>query len=349
VLGSGIYVDDVVSAFWEKAGELGIIALVVLLIISGLTLFLSSSILRQMGGEPDRISGMVSQVSRGDLASDYQTVNGRRLKEGRARDATGIHQAMLSMVSRLTETVGRVKMAATGVTGGADQLRARAAEMSQGALEQASSIEELSASVEEMAAAIRQNAENAGSTEVIAQKLAGEAVEGGQTVDQAVEAMRHIASKIVIIEEIARQTNLLALNAAIEAARAGESGKGFAVVASEVRKLAEHSQVAAQEIISLAQSSVAVAEKAGGLLRSIVPGIQKTANLVQEISATNKEQSIGADQISKAINQLDQVVQQNAMAAEKMSTMAEDLVEQAEGMQDAMSFFRVPEDAILIA
>jgi methyl-accepting chemotaxis protein len=160
-------------------------------------------------------------------------------------------------------------------------------------------------------------------------------------VIETMTAMKEIASKITIIEEIARQTNLLALNAAIEAARAGEHGKGFAVVASEVRKLAERSQKAAGEISELSTSSVAVAERAGALLTRIVPDIQRTAELVQEISAASKEQDAGAAQINKAIQQLDQVIQQNASASEEMSSTSEELASQAEQLQSAIAFFKV--------
>jgi methyl-accepting chemotaxis protein len=160
-------------------------------------------------------------------------------------------------------------------------------------------------------------------------------------VVETVEAMRQIASKISIIEEIARQTNLLALNAAIEAARAGEHGKGFAVVASEVRKLAERSQIAAGEINSLSASSVHVAERAGELLPKIVPDIKKTADLVSEINAASGEQNSGAEQINKAIQQLDQVIQQNASATEEMSSTCEELSSQAEQLYETISFFNI--------
>jgi len=192
-----------------------------------------------------------------------------------------------------------------------------------------------------MSSNIKQNADNATQTEKIALKASVDAKEGGQAVGQTVEAMKQIASKIGIIEEISRQTNLLALNAAIEAARAGEHGKGFAVVASEVRKLAERSQRAAGEITELSASSVQVAERAGDLLAKILPDVQRTAELVQEISAASREQDSGAQQINKAMVQLDQVIQQNASASEETSSTSEELASQARSMQEMIAFFRL--------
>jgi methyl-accepting chemotaxis protein len=192
-----------------------------------------------------------------------------------------------------------------------------------------------------MAANIKQNSDNAQQTEKIAIKAAEDGNESGKAVAETVVAMKEIAGKISIIEEIARQTNLLALNAAIEAARAGEHGKGFAVVASEVRKLAERSQTAAAEINKLSASSVQIAEKAGEMLARIVPDIQKTADLVQEITAASNEQSSGAEQINKAIQQLDQVVQQNASASEEMASTATELLSQAEQLQNTIGFFKI--------
>ena len=176
-------------------------------------------------------------------------------------------------------------------------------------------------------------------TEKIAIKSAADARDGGGAVVKTVSAMKEIATKISIIEEIARQTNILALNAAIEAARAGEHGKGFAVVAAEVRKLAERSQKAAGEISTLSTSSVTIAEQAGGMLDRMLPDIQKTAELVQEISASSKEQDTGAEQINQAIQQLDQVIQQNASATEQMASTTEELNSQAEQMKETIAFF----------
>jgi methyl-accepting chemotaxis protein len=253
-------------------------------------------------------------------------------------------ETMKNMVAKLRGVVSDVKSAADNVASGSQQLSAGSEQMSQGTTEQAASAEEASSSVEEMNATIKQNADNAQQTEKIALKSATDATESGRAVSEAVAAMKDIASKISIIEEIARQTNLLALNAAIEAARAGEHGKGFAVVASEVRKLAERSQAAAGEISHLSVTSVEVAERAGAMLNKLVPDIQKTSELVQEISASSKEQASGADQINGAIQQLNQVIQQNAGAAEEMSSTAEELSSQAEQLQGTVAFFKVDEN-----
>jgi len=249
--------------------------------------------------------------------------------------------SMQSMAVKISEVVGDVRDASDNVSAGAQQIASSAQQLSQGATEQASSIEEVSSSIEEMSSNIKQSAENASQTEKIAMKAAGDAKDGGQAVGRTVEAMKQIAGKISIIEEISRQTNLLALNAAIEAARAGEHGKGFAVVASEVRKLAERSQKAAAEITELSKSSVDVAEHAGELLAKILPDVQKTAELVQEISAASREQDGGVQQINKAIQQLDQVIQQNAAAAEETSSTTEELAAQSERMREMIEYFKL--------
>ncbi len=287
--------------------------------------------LRQNIEALNKITAAAQQVAQGNLLVE--------LKKRSADDT--LLESLADMVEKLKEVVTEVQAAADNVADGSQQLSASAEEMSQGATEQAAAAEEASSAIEEMSSNIRQNADNALQTEKIASKSANDAQEGGKAVAQTVTAMKEIAGKISIIEEIARQTNLLALNAAIEAARAGEHGKGFAVVASEVRKLAERSQKAAAEISKLSSVSVEVAETAGAMLTKMLPDIQKTAELVQEISAASKEQDTGAEQINKAIQQLDQVIQQNAGAAEEMSSTAEELSSQAEQLQGIIAFFRL--------
>ncbi len=277
------------------------------------------------------IAEVAKQIAAGDLTL--------KLTERSPEDELLI--ALKAMLDKLNLVVTDVKGAADNVASGSQELSSSSEQMSQGASEQAAAAEEVSSSMEEMTSNIRQNADNALQTEKIASKSAKDAKEGGEAVTHTVSAMKEIAGKISIIEEIARQTNLLALNAAIEAARAGEHGKGFAVVASEVRKLAERSQKAAAEISNLSSSSVEIAERAGEMLNRMVPDIQKTAELVMEISAACREQDTGAEQINKAIQQLDQVIQQNASAAEEMSSTAEELSSQAEQLQDVIGFFKV--------
>jgi len=192
-----------------------------------------------------------------------------------------------------------------------------------------------------MHASITQNADNSRQMEHMALKGAKEMEESGKAVAESVDAMKTIAEKISIVEDIAYQTNLLALNAAIEAARAGEHGKGFAVVATEVRKLAERSQTAAQEISSVASSSVRVAERAGHMLGELVPAIKRTAELVQEVATASREQSAGVSQVNRAMNQVDQVTQRNAAAAEELSSTANEMAAQAEHLQQLMSLIQV--------
>lgn len=289
-------------------------------------------LMKQIGGEPAYAADVITKVSEGDLTIKVQ------LKAG---DNSSMLYAIGEMVTRLSQIVGEVRSAADNLSSASEEVSSTAQNMSQATSEQAASVEETSASMEEMSASVSQNTENAKITEGIASKAAVNANEGGQAVKQTVAAMKSIADKIGIIDDIAYQTNLLALNAAIEAARAGEHGRGFAVVAAEVRKLAERSQVAAQEIGEVAKSSVTLAERAGTVLDEIVPGINKTSELVQEITAASEEQSTGASQINSAMVQLNQVTQQNAASSEELAATAEEMSGQAEQLQQLISFFKV--------
>ena len=283
----------------------------------------------------DAKAKLALQIGEGDLRHEVTLSS--------EKDTLGL--ALQKMVTNLREVVADVRSAAENVSAGSEEMTATAQTLSTGASEQAASVEEVSASMEESSAAIQQNTENSRQTEKISTKASEDAAQAGQSVAKTVQAMKDIAQKISIIEEIARQTDLLALNAAIEAARAGEHGKGFAVVASEVRKLAERSQTAAGEIGKLSGSSVEIAEAAGQMLDKLVPDIRKTAELVKEITSSSEEQNAGAGQINKAIQELDKVIQQNASASEEMASSSEELASQAEQLQSAIEFFKTADGA----
>ena len=317
------------AAYQSTFGTLVIIASIAGVVSIVSAIWISISISRGL----TRATTAVRKVAEGDLTENVQ-VN--------SRDEIGVLLTHVDdMVERLRGVVGDALAAADNVSSGSQELSSSSEQLSQGATEQASSAEEASASMEEMAANIKQNADNAAQTEKIARQSSKDAEASGEAVGRAVVAMRTIAQKISIVQEIARQTDLLALNAAVEAARAGEHGKGFAVVASEVRKLAERSQAAAAEISSLSGETVQVATEAGEMLNRLVPDIRKTAELVSEISAACREQDIGASQINEAIQQLDKVTQQNSGASEEVSATSEELAAQAEELQTSIAFFKV--------
>jgi methyl-accepting chemotaxis protein len=308
-----------------------IVAMIAAAIVVLLGVFIIRSVLRQLGGDPGYVSGIVGEVAQGNLAVRIDL---------NAGDTTSMLSAINGMVAKLSQIIGEVKSAGDALSNAAGQVSQTAQSLSQSSSEQAAAVEETTASIGQMTASINQNTENAKVTDSMASKSSDEAGEGGDAVKQTVEAMQQIAGKIGIIDDIAYQTNLLALNAAIEAARAGEHGKGFAVVAAEVRKLAERSQIAAQEVGELAASSVRMSDKAGKLLDEMVPNIRKTSALVQEIVIASQEQSVGVGQINSAMGQLNQATQQNASASEELAATAEEMGGQAEQLQDLMRFFR---------
>jgi methyl-accepting chemotaxis protein len=271
-------------------------------------------------------------VSKGDLTMDFGTMKNK---------GGDLDKALEEMVNNLREIASTIYNGAENVSAASQQVASASQQMSQGAQEQASASEEVSSSMEQMVANIQQNTDNSRETEKIANKAAKDIQVSSNSVSETVEAITTIAERIAIIEEIASKTDLLALNAAVEAARAGEHGKGFAVVAAEVRKLAERSQQAAAEITEISGKTVKSAEISKQLLLNTLPDISKTAELVQEIAAASVEQNTGADQVNGAIQQLSQVTQGNASAAEQMSSNAEELNSQAEELKAAVSYFKL--------
>jgi methyl-accepting chemotaxis protein len=277
------------------------------------------------------VAGVLEAFALGDLTHridrDYQGLFGK------------VKESANATAANLTRVIEEVSSASDALTGAANQVSATAQSLSQAASEQAASVEETTSQMDLMSASVTQNSDNAKVTDGMAAKASREAIDGGSAVSQTVSAMKQIAQKIGIVDDIAYQTNLLALNAAIEAARAGEHGKGFAVVAAEVRKLAERSQEAAKEIGDLARTSVSTAERAGALLDEIVPSIQRTSELVQDIAAASSEQSESVVQIGGAMGQLSKATQQNASASEQLAATSEELTGQAEQLQQSIAFF----------
>jgi methyl-accepting chemotaxis protein len=277
------------------------------------------------------MSSVAARLAAGDL----------RVRVRPRSDADAFGKALGAMLEKLSQVIGEVRSGANALSGASSQVSASSQTLSQGTSEQAASVQETTASLEQMSASINQNAKNGKQTEQMAVKGARDAADGGRAVAETILAMRAIAEKISIVEEIAYQTNLLALNAAIEAARAGEHGRGFAVVATEVRKLAEKSQSAAKDIGSLASSSMALAERSGEVLGELVPSIRKTADLVQEVAAASAEQAQGVAQVNKAMARVDEVTQRNASAAEELASTSEEMAAQAQALEQLVAFFQV--------
>jgi methyl-accepting chemotaxis protein len=321
---------------------------------SGFMLNLSTSMNNLCGNVAETMNDfaeLMGSMADGDLVrritADYRGVFGK-LKEDANR-----------MADQLTETISEIKSVGREVSNAAAEISASTTDLSQRTEEQAASLEQTSASMEEMSATVKKNAENALQANQLTNGSRDIADRGGQVVAKAVDAMariedssRKISDIIGVIDEIARQTNLLALNAAVEAARAGDAGRGFAVVASEVRSLAQRSSQAAKDIKDLitnsssqVQEGVGLVNQTGTSLTEILGSIKQVADIVAEIASASGEQSTGIDQINKALNQMDEVTQQNSALVEENAASAKTLEHQSETMNEKVAFFRLDESA----
>lgn len=329
VLISEISLEEVL----EPVRELTFFILLVSIII-GIVIVLVAILISKSIADPLR-SGLkfTKELANGDLTKDLTIMQS---------DEVGNLLASLDeMSNELKEIVSSVKSSSKEVSTGSMELQNSSQSLSNGANNQAAAIEEISSSMEQMVSNIKRNAENSIQTFKIAKESSKKAQSSCESVLQAVSAMKEIAAKIGVIESIANRTNLLALNASIEAARAGEFGKGFAVVASEVAKLAERSKESAAAISALSRESVIIAEGAGKSIQELIPEIIGTSELIEEISVASNEQNQGAEQISQAISQLDNVIQSNAAIAEQSASMSESLYDQSMELTKAIDFFKI--------
>jgi methyl-accepting chemotaxis protein len=321
--------DMVREARWRHIASFAALALISLM-ISGAGVFVV--IRRFVSGPINNLVTIAQTIAAGDLSRD--------LSQKRDDEIGKMEGAMSRMISGFQSLLRQTKSAANALSSASVQLSTVAEGISRGTARLAASVEETTASLEEMSASVTQNAENSRQMERMALKGAKDVEQSSRAVTESVDAMKTIAEKITIIEEIAYQTNLLALNAAIEAARAGEHGKGFAVVATEVSKLAERSQRAAQEISALAESSVRVAERSGELLQELAPAIQKTTELVQEVNTASQEQANGLRQVNKAMSDVNHVVQRHTTRVDELSSASNELASKAEILQELMGRFK---------
>jgi methyl-accepting chemotaxis protein len=317
----------------EKTRRTVIGMVAIALLTSLLAIVLGWLLVRSITVPIAEIVEVARRIAAGDLRGRVAAARG---------DELGLLQGAIGeMLGKLGQVLGEVRSGADGLAQASSHVSSSSQSLSRGTSEQAASVEETSSSLEEMSASITQNADNSRRMEEMSLKGAGDAGDAARAVAETAAAMRTIADKISVVEEIAYQTNLLALNAAIEAARAGEHGRGFAVVALEVRRLAERSQAAAQGIGGVAAASVQGADRSAALLAELAPSIRRAAELVQEVAAASTEQASGVALMNRAIAQVDQVTQQNASAAEELASTAEEMAQQAGSLQQLVGYFKI--------
>ncbi|MBC3883397.1 MCP four helix bundle domain-containing protein [Undibacterium sp. LX40W] len=338
--------DEAKSAFSYARNLLLILGCAALVLGIVAAIFITRSLLKQLGGEPDYAAEIASKIASGDLSGVIDSENG---------DNDSLIHEMKTMRDSLVNIVGQVRVGTDTIATASREIASGNLDLSSRTEQQASSLEKTTASMKELTTTVKQNADNAREANKLAASASDVARQGGVVVAEVVDTMSSInesAKKIVdiisVIDGIAFQTNILALNAAVEAARAGEQGRGFAVVASEVRSLAQRSAAAAKEIKTLIGDSVEKVEigsklvgQAGATIDEVVSSVRHVTDIIAEISAASQEQSTGIEAVNLAIIEMDGMTQQNAALVEEAAAAAQSLQDQAGELAKVVSIFKL--------
>jgi len=346
IVGSGVYIDSVNATFQSRLLNAGLIAAIIIAVLTGVATLITKSLLQQLGGEPDYAAQITTEIAAGKLSGHIA------LKPG---DDSSLLASIKTMRDDIAHLISQVRSGAESISTASQEIASGNMDLSSRTESQAGSLEETASSMEELTSTVKQNADNARQANQLASSASEVATKGNGVVAEVVSTMsvinassQKIVDIIAVIDGIAFQTNILALNAAVEAARAGEQGRGFAVVATEVRNLAQRSALAAKEIKTLIHDSVENVERgsrlvniAGETMNEVLASVQKVSDVISEITAATGEQSSGIEQVNLAIIEMDNATQQNAALVEQAAAAAAAMEEQASQLLSAVSIFEL--------